>query len=92
MPARYEGPQHAVSEGTKKAVNLPDLAWDGATWAFCAADRGFLVGRWLLGRGTGHRMPAPWPWAEPIRLTARSSLPQGSVRYCGITGEVSFLK
>src|ERR1035437_9909529 len=23
---------------------LPDLAWDGATWALCAATRGFLAG------------------------------------------------
>ena len=32
-----------------------------------------------------HRTPAQRSWAEPIRLSMRSSLPRGSVRYGGIT-------
>jgi hypothetical protein len=29
------------------------------------------------------------PPPEPIRLSGRSSLPQGRVRYCGILGQVA---
>src|ERR1017187_3813746 len=33
-----------------------------------------------------HRTPAQRSWAEPIRLSVRLSLPQGSVRYGGLSG------
>src|ERR1017187_884499 len=56
---------------------LPDLALDGATWAFCAADRGFLAGfgcaagvpASVLATSAGMAFILRSPWAVNTAIT-----------------------